>query len=346
MKDISGSAAGQRAPVPAKGPRGGRRTGSGAFRRAAAVICLLALPLSGCGGDGGASAMSQSAADTAAPGGAYTFVWMSDTQYYSASYPEIFSSMTEWIAGNEAEQNIKAVFHTGDLTDDGADSAQWENAVSAMSTLSGVVPYTVLAGNKDVSIGGSDSDYSAFLKYFGACGGGSVLRDGSGEAMALLLEAGATKYVVLALGWNADDGALSWANGVLAEYPDRVAIVTTHDYLDKKAELSENGERIYREIVEPNANVRLVLCGHKYCAARRTTEIDDDGDGAADRTVYQLIADYQNGENGGDGFMRLLTVDEAAKTLTVRTYSPYMDKYDCFSADEDEFTLSIADWWS
>ncbi|MFP3491035.1 hypothetical protein R0K20_25985, partial [Staphylococcus sp. SIMBA_130] len=27
----------------------------------------------------------------------YTFVWMSDTQYYSESYPYIYQKQTEWI---------------------------------------------------------------------------------------------------------------------------------------------------------------------------------------------------------------------------------------------------------
>ena len=35
----------------------------------------------------------------------YTFVWMSDTQYYSESYPYIFDRQTQWIVekarGNE-----------------------------------------------------------------------------------------------------------------------------------------------------------------------------------------------------------------------------------------------------
>ncbi len=323
------------------------------IRRMSALLAFLLIFVftTACGSSASASQAANISeavsSDSTRSGSQYTFVWMSDTQYYSASYPEIFCAMTKWVADNKNSRNIKAVFHTGDLVDDESDSTQWNNAVTAMSLLNGAVPYTVLAGNNDVSTNDSGDDYTEYLKYFGQAGGssGSIMRYKDGEAMALLLEAGTEKYVVLAIGWDADSKELSWADEILAQYADRVAIVTTHDYMKSDGSLSSNGENIFREIVRPNANVRLVLCGHKYSAARRTTEIDDNGDGTADRTVWQLLADYQNSTKGGDGYLRLLTVDEDEKTLSVKTYSPYLDQYNCFSASEDEFVLSIADWW-
>ncbi|MBD5046369.1 hypothetical protein GUF44_03195, partial [Xanthomonas citri pv. citri] len=65
----------------------------------------------------------------------YTFVWMSDTQYYAESYPHIFDKQTEWIKDNQKQLNIKYVFHTGDIVDDSADIRQWKNADRSMSVL-------------------------------------------------------------------------------------------------------------------------------------------------------------------------------------------------------------------
>ncbi|PJN86223.1 hypothetical protein CV739_01510, partial [Bacillus velezensis] len=50
--------------------------------------------------------------------GNYSFVWMSDTQYYAQGHPNIFDKMTEWIKENKEKHNIKYVFHTGDIVDD------------------------------------------------------------------------------------------------------------------------------------------------------------------------------------------------------------------------------------
>jgi len=47
--------------------------------------------------------------------------------------------------------------------------------------------------------------------------------------------------------------------------------------------------------------------------------------------VYQMLANYQNGvegsEKGGNGFLRMISVDTKASTISVKTYSPYLDEY-------------------
>ena len=58
----------------------------------------------------------------------YTFVWMTDTQYYSESYPYIYDRQTQWIVENQAALKIKYVFHTGDLVDESDQEDQWNNA--------------------------------------------------------------------------------------------------------------------------------------------------------------------------------------------------------------------------
>ena len=106
--------------------------------------------------------------------------------------------------------------------------------------------------------------------------------------------------------------------------------------------LTTLGKGIYQQIVVPNPNVRLVVCGHHHAAGRKATELDDDGDGKPDRTVYQMLADYQDAGQGGGGFMRLLTFDKAANRLRVRTYSPYLDKTSFYEdPDIDTFDLPL-----
>ena len=65
----------------------------------------------------------------------FTFVWMSDTQYYSASYPHIYEKEVNWIAANQEALNIQYVFHTGDLVDNSADFNQWDVADRSMKVL-------------------------------------------------------------------------------------------------------------------------------------------------------------------------------------------------------------------
>lgn len=144
------------------------------------------------------------------------------------------------------------------------------------------------------------------------------------------------------MGYGTGDEGIAWTNSLLAQYPDRYAILGVHSYMHETGVLTTLGKGIYQQIVVPNPNVRLVVCGHHHAAGRKATELDDDGDGKPDRTVYQMLADYQDAGQGGGGFMRLLTFDKAANRLRVRTYSPYLDKTSFYEdPDIDTFDLPL-----
>ena len=294
-----------------------------------------------------------SAASTNVPE-SYTFVWMTDTQLYSESAPEVYEAMTKWISENADDKNIKFVFHTGDVVNQTNDSVQWLRAGVAMRSLDGSVPYSILAGNHDLTDSGNP--YENFLLHFGAdrfsgriANGDNIWFYQNGEAGAQIIDTGSQNYLVLALGVWPDEEMMAWADGILKEHSEIPAILTTHDYMNKDGTRSETGDRLFDEIVRKNPNVHLVLCGHNHNAEYRQDGLDDDNDGITDRTVYQLLADYQETPNGGNGFMRLLTIDESEKRLTVSTYSPYLDQYNCFSEAEypgkDYFEIDISDWF-
>lgn len=284
------------------------------------------------------------------PDAEYMFVWMSDMQAYSGYAPEVYSVMTEWIADNAEEKKIRFVFHTGDIVDHGDSEEEWQNADKAMRNIDGVVPYSILAGNHDILEEGDK--YAAYVSHFGAerfGGQDQILWYGNGEASAQILKTEGQSYLILALGFDPEPDIVDWANHILAENRDTPAILTTHNYLRVDGTLSTTGKELYQEIVLKNANVHLVLCGHNHNAEKSIAEIDDNGDGVTDRVVYQLLADYQETPGGGNGYMRLLTVNEEKKTLHVTTYSPFLNDYHFFSTGEypekDEFYVDISDWF-
>ncbi len=278
----------------------------------------------------------------------YTFVWMSDTQFYAESYPEIFMKQTEWIADMQKELNIKYVFHTGDLVNQSTKKKQWQNADKAMKVLDDHhIPYGVLAGNHDVDQ--VNNDYSAFYKYFGEHRfkdkpyyGGSYLNN---RGHYDLISAGGNDFIMVYLGWGITDEGIQWVNDVLAAHPDRKAILSFHEYLLATGTRHPMGERLFKKIVVPNKNVLMVLCGHYHGAQTYVDEIDDDGDGEPDRTVTQMLADYQAGPEGGQGYMRLLQFDQKNNRILVNTYSPYLDDYNYYDQDEypgkDEFVIDM-----
>lgn len=278
----------------------------------------------------------------------YTFVWMSDTQYYSESYPHIYDRQTQWIAENQEKMNIEYVFHSGDLVDEADQEYQWLHADEYMKTLDDAnIPYGVLAGNHDVLQ--KDNDYTEYYKYFGEDRfmekpyyGGSYLNN---RGHYDLISVNGNDFIMMYLGWGIDEEGIAWMNEILAQYPDRMAILTFHEYLQATGTRHPLGEKLYNEVVIPNENVVAVLSGHYHEAQTLIDEIDDDGDGTPDRTVYQMLADYQAGPEGGQGYMRLLHFDSTNNRIFVNTYSPYMDDYNYYDTDEypnkDEFMIDL-----
>ena len=128
-----------------------------------------------------------------------------------------------------------------------------------------------------------------------------------------LIDAGGTRFVFAYMGYHIDQAGMDWLNETFAAYPDRVGVLCVHSYFDSDCTLTDQGRLLYDGVVAKNPNLYLVLCGHRYNSACVPAAFDDDGDGTAERTVLQMICNYQAaGHNGGDAYLRLMQVDEAA----------------------------------
>nr|WP_244962876.1 metallophosphoesterase [Cryobacterium roopkundense] len=270
----------------------------------------------------------------------FTLAWESDTQYYNASYYERQLDIHNYLLEEREATNLQYLFHTGDIVDNNLDENQWTNANAAYSMLDDAqLPYGVLAGNHDV--GQKDDDYTAYKANFGAARYdanpwfGESFEDNRGHYD--LITAGGMDFLMLYQGWAPSQEGIDWLNEVLARYPERTAILNLHEYMLTTGGLGEVPQQIYDEVVAPNANVAMVFSGHYHDAFTRIDQFDDTGDGIPDRSVYQMLFDYQGLPEGGQSFLRLLQFDNESQQIGVRTYSPYLDAY-----NSDDPTLDLA----
>lgn len=256
------------------------------------------------------------------PAEKFTFAWVSDTQYYSDSYPYIYKSINHYIADQKEERNIVYSVHTGDLVDDWDRPDEWRVASDSQKILEDAgIPNGVVAGNHDVNH--VTSDYAEYVKYFGEdrykdqpyYGGG---RENNRDHYDLISASG-QDFIIVYLGWGIEEETVKWANEVLALYPDRHAIIGTHEYISASGAYSGAGEKIWTEIVADNPNVFMVLCGHIHGAAYNVKHAPDG------RIVVEMLADYQSGQEGGGGYIRFLEFDVEQDKIHVSTYSPYKD---------------------
>jgi hypothetical protein len=238
------------------------------------------------------------------------------------------------------------------------------SAKRSLSLLDGTVPYALAMGNHDYPGSGSMTarDSTQFDKYFplGDLEEGphliGVFEPGTASNAVYSFKAGTQDWLIVVLEFGPRDSVLAWADDVLRQNAGSNAIVLTHaylhvdgtrqDYATRTDQFSDpheydsdgrlggvnDGEEIWQKLILRNPNVRIVLCGHMHAQASLTS-LRQTG-----LPVYQLLADFQNEELGGGGYLRIMSFRPDG-VVFVRTYSPYYDQYR--TELENEFELSL-----
>ena len=270
----------------------------------------------------------------AAPEGVETVAWLSDTQHYAnfaaKDLPNIYPVMTGFLRDKAQQMHLAYIVHTGDLVHVNSDPENWRVAREAMDMLSGI-PTGVLAGNHDMDV--KKQDLTNYCTNFGqkffedqACYGESF-QDNRGHYDLITLCG--RDYIFVYMSFAPDKKAIQFIKASFDKYPDRVGILCLHDFITTEGTLSEAGEELREQVVAKCPNVYMVLCGHRYGLYTLEDAFDDDGDGVKERTVYEIMMNYQAaGKEGGGGYLRLMQFDEENKEIRCINYSPYLDDYD------------------
>ena len=285
----------------------------------------------------------------------FTVVMLPDTQNYSEKNPEIFHDQTRWAAEHIAEENIVFVTHVGDIVQNFAErQEEWDVADAAMRRLDGLVPWGVAIGNHDYDRNPDNPrQANKFVEVFGPqrfagqswFGGASE----NGLNTYQTFSGGGRELLILHLESDAPDDAIAWAEGVLRQHPDKPAIVTTHIYLDDRTnartvkpyllpEDGNSGEDIYQKLIRRNRQIFMVLCGHWATAGGEWFQASpQDGGGE----VFEVLADYQTRERGGDGWLRIIRFEPAEGRIWFKTYSPTRDEHESDQNSEFVFFMDF-----
>lgn len=260
----------------------------------------------------------------------FTIAWISDTQTMAQIHPDILACMRDYVLSVKEEQNIVALFHTGDVVDACGSQQQWDNVTYGLMPLVEELPTFMAAGNHDQAPDrGEYGKYSLFTRRE------MVQKAWEGmEAYKLQGEAG---YRVLEL----EDDQILVAEEI-NKYPEATAIVVTHSAIFGDGSRTPDGNRIHWDILSKCPTVRLVVCGHERgITCRRTDEYDDDGDGTMDRQVTTLMCNFQEDTVNGLGYLRLLRFDPESRAVSVTTYSPWFDLYTYGDLPEEEMAFTL-----
>jgi hypothetical protein len=281
-------------------------------------------------------------------GNPFTIVMLPDTQHYTQSAVNVahFEAQTQWIVERLNSRRIVFTTMVGDLVENGAEGPfmnqdEWDRAVGAMNALdgnlslapNGLLPYAAVAGNHDYDVKWNKGPATKFIQYFGPSryAGRTWFAGFSGNQlnMAQTFQANGELFLNLGLEWQPSDEAIQWAQSVLLAHPGVPTIVTTHEYLGtgnpaERSPLGEtsngsgnnSGESLYAKLVEPFPQIFMVLCGHTSFDGRLESTT------ALGSQVHQVLADYQDDPNGGNGWMQVIEVRPASSEIEFKTTSP------------------------
>ncbi|MFC5754181.1 Ig-like domain repeat protein [Actinomadura rugatobispora] len=283
--------------------------------------------------DGRARVMVQDVAASVISEKDAVFAWMTDTQHYSEREPETYQKMVDWAITNRHARNIGYGVHTGDIVEHAGVSQEWANASRIMKTWDDAgLPYGIVPGNHDIGNG----HYEVYRTHFGEQRykgrpwyGGTV--DDNVQHYDIVSTPGAD-YLVMYLDWSLGAEEIAWANKVIKAHPEHNVVIATHQYITVGGAYYGPGQQIFDEIVLPNKNVDLVLSGHVHGVA---LNVKRDGD----RTIVEVLADYQEVPTSGGGWMRTVGFDTKAQTISNETFSVLSDGDHYWDRDLENFTV-------
>lgn len=273
-------------------------------------------------------------ADSQDSEGNFSIIWITDTQYLSASHPTYCDSLCRWIVDNAQTFNVKMVVHTGDLVDDEFNKTQWDNADKSMSILlDNAVPYCWNAGNHDYNttlwLG---NQFSAFNPALMAQKTYWIGDEFDGENTAVHFTVSGWDFLIVNIAYQANDTVLTWANNLLDEYPQSHAIVATHAYLNRTGGYESWATYLKDKVLDTHANVFLTLGAHYYPTSGITKTVGG---------RQELMFNRQDKDSEmGAASARILTFDTTHGTIDVKTFYIYANTY--LTDADNQFILDTA----
>lgn len=285
--------------------------------------------------------------------GDFTIIALPDTQNESQFFPGVLDAQNKWIVSNQKALNIQMVLGEGDIVNDFSSPAQQQSADAAFRILDNAgIPYLLAIGNHDYDNAAPKADrpVSGFNRFFGPSryAGRTYYRGNfpadSNENFYGILSIAEKKYLFLILEFMPRPASISWAESVLQANPDKEVIVVTHSFTfidDTRVDFCDTGDMPVGnatgddlwQVLRKSPNVIMVLSGHLTDGqAAHRSDIADKGN-----LVNQIFANYQTFPHGGDGWLRIITFHPATNTISIQTYSPFLNKFK--TDDRNQFTV-------
>ncbi len=295
----------------------------------------------------------------------------------TASIQPTFNHMTQWLADNAEEKNLTFVMNVGDMTNHNspAEWAVAQEAYNILDGVVpyAVVPGNHDQAGGATTFDSLISQYFPIDKFSVENGGtlGGVYEGDMTNNYHTFEAPDGTKWLVMSLEFGTRDDVISWAEGVIEDHLDHRVILANHFYMNfpdrgnplsgplygegtghnyglvNSEEGSSDGEEVWQDLLSKYPNITFTFSGHVFGDGAETmVSYTDYG-----TPVYQMVLNYQNGVdseivsnntdgrggNGGNGAIRLLTIDPDNDKVWTETYFVEHDEYLTSYRDKEEY---------
>ena len=285
--------------------------------------------------------------------GSVSLIFTSDTNLKAeGKEADAYKELYKWIKENNPRLGALAIIGTGNAVADGKDEDAWKlikEELDKLERLPGYLPYYNIAGRAEVN--GDELDYETYIEHklcevseWNEYEQGQIWFQPDNEHQMLLVGIGRQKVLDPETATDEEletqEKWLRFVNNAIARYPDYTVVLLVNDFIEHDPNslkddgmLTEFGKLIEERVVAVNDNVALVLCGNAEGTARWHKTYGE-------RNVNAIMFNYANDTENGLGFFRLVTLNGEARTITVTTYSPILDK-DSYDEDHPEYDFYV-----
>jgi hypothetical protein len=286
----------------------------------------------------------------------FTIGLIPDSQKYveTEALLPLFDAQARFLAEEARAEHLVFISGLGDIVEHGDREEEWARADAVLARLDGsAIPHGWVVGNHDYLDQWAHPERGApgYLRHFpvsrfaAAPWWVGAAPDGLSSAQRFPTPAGDFLYLHLSV--DSPPPTLSWAQGVLDAHHGLPTLISTHAYLRESGRIPVpylasvggppwpglSADQVFAQLVAPNDQVFMVTCGH-ISAEHTQTSLN-----AAGHPVHEVLQDYQNREQGGEGFLRLMRFYPARKEVRMVTYSPGLGTYEVDG--DSHFTLPL-----
>ncbi|MCX6180336.1 MAG: carbohydrate-binding protein [Bacteroidetes bacterium] len=232
----------------------------------------------------------------------------------------------QYFIDNKTALNLQFVSSLGDNTAYGyngyqSPAADFQRAKNGFDMLKNAgIPYSPCLGNHDMDyvpcMDKQELSLTRFNQYFPVSEYSSTPNyGGSFRNMSnnyFLFSASGMDFIVVTIQSHDphayyDQTSIAWANGVIDQYPNRRAILMTHDFYDNRG--------LVADIIKKHDNLFMAVCGHTCARESYWTELSPGGN-----IVHVLVTDYQCDADKG-ATLRYYTFKPAENKICAYTYN-------------------------